>query len=216
MTRVAAVAVLTTLLLWASAAWSQGPGALVGSWEEYYAESGEYVRADFGADGLVTIEIFDYGEGFYLLDVKQHKIAVYETEEERENLSERDWVVYEVRGNKLTIIAGPEEAMAFLRIDRPEKTVSPVVGCWRFDPAGTDFDWEGDVPPEILLEFNNDGSASFRELERELTGDYTVDLQQGTIEMTLNGEVDTASYALEGDTLTIATDDETHVFTRVE
>jgi hypothetical protein len=217
MTRVTAIAATTTLalLLWTSGGWAQGADAILGTWEEYNTERDEYVRVDFGEDGMVTLEVFDYHTGFYLLDEQQHMIAVYETEEERENLGASDWVAYKLKGNKLTIMASPEEKMVFLRVDRPEKTVSAVVGSWQFDPAKTDFDWGDDAPPQMLLVFGNDGSASYMELDEELAGSYMVDAEMGTIELTIEDDVETGTYRIEGDELTLTVDEDTHVFARV-
>jgi len=210
-----AVAAAATVL-GAGVAFGQGADAILGTWEEYDAERGEYVHVDFGEDGQVAIEVFDYHEGFYLLDEELHLIAVYETEEEREDLSEHDWVEYKLKGNKLTIIAGPEEAMAFLRVDRPEQAASAIVGSWQFDPDKTDFDWGDDAPPLMMLTFANDGTASYRELDELIEGSFMVDAELGTMELTIEDDLDTASYTIEGDTLTLTAHDETHVLTRVE
>jgi len=180
-----AVAAAATVL-GAGVAFGQGADAILGTWEEYDAERGEYVHVDFGEDGQVAIEVFDYHEGFYLLDEELHLIAVYETEEEREDLSEHDWVEYKLKGNKLTIIAGPEEA------------------------------WGDDAPPLMMLTFANDGTASYRELDELIEGSFMVDAELGTMELTIEDELDTASYTIEGDTLTLTAHDETHVLTRVK
>lgn len=212
---VCAVALAATVLS-ATMAWAQGADAILGTWEELSEERGEFVRADFGEDGMVTIEVFDCELGFYLLDEEQHLIAIYETEKERENLSDDDWVSYKVQGERLTVSAGPEETVVFRLVERPEKTKSAIVGRWELDIKATDSEWVGEQEPQMLLSFNNDGTGSYMQLDELIEGSFMVDPEMGTIELTMQDVAETGSYTIEGDTLTIVVDEDTHVFTRVK
>jgi len=68
----------------------------------------------------------------------------------------------------------------------------------------------------MMLTFANDGTASYRELDELIEGSFMVDAELGTMELTIEDDLDTASYTIEGDTLTLTAHDETHVLTRVE
>ena len=195
-----AVIVFTALVLpvvFASASFAQSASAVIGTWETYDAEKEELVRLDLGEDGVVNIEVVNIDYGFLLLDEENHRMAIYQDEEDLEDPDRMDWVDYRVQGNKLTIMAEPEENVVLNRIDRPEKANNALIGSWMLDIEESTMEFD-ETESQMVITFYNDGRASYQELDEVMTGTFFVDAEMGAITFTLDDDVEEGTYKLAG------------------
>jgi len=209
-------ACLLLMLSGAIGAYAQSAEELNGKWIETSEEAGEIYYAEFGGDGRVAIDIFDVQYGFYVYDEKKHRLTILSGEDDRENIDADNWADIRVQGSKLTITKD-EQKVVLDRVDRPEEAVTALVGRWQVNGEQSSPEIVGeDREVRMFMTFNNDGSASYEELEEALRGTYVVDAEQGTIEITINDDTESGTYKIENGKLTLNVADETHVFTRPE
>lgn len=208
-------ACLTLIAAIATSAFAQNPSAISGTWESLDSEKGELYRLDLGEDGVVSLEIYNIEFGFLALDEEKHLMAIYGDEEELENPDSLDWIEYRVQGNKLTIIASPEETVVLDRIDRPEKANNALIGSWQLNVEESALEIDEDEA-QMVLNFHNDGTASYQEPNELLAGTYSVDAEMGTISITIEDELKEGTYQITAGKLSITIEDETKVFERVE
>lgn len=213
---VTTTALLLLTLLGATAAGAQGSGALAGKWVETSEEAGEIYYAEFGGDGQISLDIYDVQYGQYIYDEKNHRLTVIDEDQDRDDIDDDSWVQVAVQGDKLTFTHG-EDSVVFDRITHPEKPQSALVGRWEVNAEESSREAVGDDPDfRMFMTFNNDGSASYEELDEALKGTFTVDPEQGTIELTINDDTEPGTYKVEDGKLTLSFADETHVFDKAE
>lgn len=204
-------------MLCAQSAWAQGSAAITGDWVATDVDAGEVYYAEFSSDGRITIDIYNVQFGLYVLDDQQRRLTIIEDEAERESIDDDSWVKIRIQGDKLTMTAQDDQRVVLDRISRPEKADSSLVGRWLVNGKESTPEIVGENREvRMFMTFNIDGSASYEELEETLKGLYKIDPAQGTIEFTINDEVEAGTYKIEDNQLTIHFADETHVFQRAD
>jgi hypothetical protein len=211
------ILVMIWLVAMATAAGAQDAGAINGNWVASDTEAGEIYYAAFDGEGRVTIDIFSVQYGYFVYDEQQHRLAIVEEEDEREAVEDDTWVGVRIQGDRLTVTADDEESVVLDRVSHPAKPVSALVGRWRVNAEQSSPEVVGEERElQMFMTFNNDGTASYEELQESLKGAFKLDPQKGSIELSINEETELGTYQIAGDQLTISFADETHVFTRAK
>lgn len=211
-------ALLTLLVLSVTAAQAQGDDPIVGTWESFNEDNGEFSFVTFGADGTLTVELYDAERGEYVVDEELGRFGWLDTNGSDED--EPEWVDYKLDGDRLIVNDGDME-IPLTRIWQPEEPTNELAGRWEMlidEVEGIDELREAgeEIPGAFIVDMGNNGSALTMELDEVMTGSYSLDAEAGTFEITVEDETETGTYEIDGHRLVLVVDGEELVYEQTQ
>jgi len=209
---------LAVLGLGCQIAQAQGEEAIVGTWESYNEDSGEFSFVTFDAEGGLTVEVYDAERGEYVVDEEQQRFGWFNGHSSEED--EPEWVEYKLDGDRLTVSEGDME-IPLTRIWQPEEPANELAGRWKMlidELEGIDELREAgeEIPGAFIVDMGNNGSALTMELDEIMTGTYSLDAEAGTFEIVVEDETEAGTYSIDGHRLVVVVDGEELVYERTQ